>query len=139
MITHVEIKDFRSFGVTPGSRPGSFDLKPFTVIVGDNSAGKSNIVRALLFATTPDIESVTRYDFFGDIVTHLPEIQWNVVAHAIHLGGLPGVRVEDIGRPAACVGQGELGQGDGVQDGGLDVLGPAARQRKVRRRWVGQG
>ena len=64
MITHAVIQDFRSFGVTSGSKPQEFDLHPLTILVGDNSAGKSNILRALSFATSPSIGDIKRSDFF---------------------------------------------------------------------------
>ena len=64
MITDVSIKNFRSFGVTEGSRPTKFSLSNLTIIVGDNSAGKSNILRALRFATDPSVAGMRRSDFF---------------------------------------------------------------------------
>jgi predicted ATPase len=63
MITHITISNYRSFVVTAGSRAHEFDLSPLTIIVGDNSAGKSNILRAISFATTPYVTKVKRTDF----------------------------------------------------------------------------
>ena len=64
MITHVRIKNFRSFGVTDGSKNQEFDFGKFSLIVGDNSSGKSNILRALRCATNPSVDDVERHDFF---------------------------------------------------------------------------
>jgi predicted ATPase len=64
MITRLRIKNYRSFGALKNNRDHDISLAPFTVIVGDNSSGKSNIIRAIEFATTPDVVGVTRWDFF---------------------------------------------------------------------------
>ena len=41
MITHMEIEGFRSF------RDAAFDLSPFTVLVGPNGSGKTNLLEAV--------------------------------------------------------------------------------------------
>jgi DNA repair exonuclease SbcCD ATPase subunit len=64
MITKLTIKNYRSFGVNAGGLPQTIELKPLTFIVGDNSSGKSNILRALEFATTPSVAGMSRTDFF---------------------------------------------------------------------------
>ncbi len=43
MITRIEIDGFKSF------QDFSLDLRPFTVVIGTNAGGKSNLVEALLF------------------------------------------------------------------------------------------
>ena len=42
-IKHVTIKNFRNFGETPFE----IDLKPFTLILGENNIGKTNLINAL--------------------------------------------------------------------------------------------
>ena len=64
MFKKLRITNFRSFGVNPGGKAQDFELAPLTIIVGDNSSGKSNIIRALSLATDPNYESIKREDFF---------------------------------------------------------------------------
>jgi len=67
MFKSISIKNYRSFGVSQGASSAKINLGPLTVIVGANSSGKSNIIRAIQYATDPSIESVARSDFFISI------------------------------------------------------------------------
>ena len=42
-IKHVKIKNYRNFG----DPPFEMDLKPFTVVLGENNVGKTNLLNAL--------------------------------------------------------------------------------------------
>lgn len=64
MIRKLIIKNYRSFGVTSGSKVHEIEFSPLTILVGDNSSGKSNLLRALKFATTPELGRLSRTDFF---------------------------------------------------------------------------
>ena len=64
MYKKLSISNFRSFGVNQGGKPQVVEFSPLTIIVGDNSAGKSNIIRALMMATDPYCNYLKREDFF---------------------------------------------------------------------------
>lgn len=64
MFTTLSIKNYRSFGINPTALAQQIKLGPMTVVVGTNSSGKSNILRALSFATDPTIATLTRSDFY---------------------------------------------------------------------------
>jgi predicted ATP-dependent endonuclease of OLD family len=60
MLESIEIKGFRSFSQESSQK---IDLQPFTIIVGENDTGKSNLLKAIWFALDPSTDSVTREDF----------------------------------------------------------------------------
>jgi len=60
MLKLIEIKGFRSFSQESFQR---IDIQPFTVIVGENDTGKSNILKAIQFALDPSFENITKEDF----------------------------------------------------------------------------
>jgi hypothetical protein len=55
----------------------------------------------------------------------LPE-QGDFLSGAIQLRFQPHPRIDAVGRPTAGMGQCELGQGDGLEHGGLDRVFPKA-------------
>lgn len=60
MLKSIEIKGFRSFSQESSQR---IEMSPFTIIVGENDTGKSNILRAIQFALDPLVDNITREDF----------------------------------------------------------------------------
>ena len=64
--------------------------------------------------------------------------QLGIVLELIVVSRQANAGVDAVGSPAASRRDGVVGQGDDVQDGGFDVLGPSGRQRNVWQKWVGQ-
>src|SRR3990172_5311769 len=60
MLNLIEIKGFRSFSQESFQR---IELRPFTVIVGENDTGKSNILKAVQFVLDPSTEKIAKEDF----------------------------------------------------------------------------
>jgi len=60
MLKKIEIKGFRSFSQESFQE---IDIYPFTVIVGENDTGKSNILKAIEFVLNPKTNNVVREDF----------------------------------------------------------------------------
>lgn len=60
MLTRLKIKGFRSFSQESYQE---INLSQLTVIVGENNAGKSNILKAIKFALDPREDVITREDF----------------------------------------------------------------------------
>jgi putative ATP-dependent endonuclease of OLD family len=60
MLEQVEIKGFRSFSQESFQ---AIRLHAFTVIVGENDTGKSNILKAIKMALDPSTNSISREDF----------------------------------------------------------------------------
>lgn len=60
MLQAIEIKGFRSFSQESFQK---IDLCPFTIIVGENDTGKSNLLRAIDFALNSNVTEVEREDF----------------------------------------------------------------------------
>lgn len=60
MLNLIEIKGFRSFSQESFQR---IELRPFTVIVGENDTGKSNILKAIQFALDPSTNNIVKEDF----------------------------------------------------------------------------
>jgi len=60
----IRIKNFRSFGIFPNTKE-FLEIGDFTVIVGKNDAGKSNLLRAIkiLLNDEKEREKVTINDF----------------------------------------------------------------------------
>jgi hypothetical protein len=61
-----------------------------------------------------------------------------VLLESVVVGCQSDAGIDAVGRPAASVNDGIVGQGDDVQDGGSDVSGPSGGQRDVWQRLVGQ-
>ena len=53
-ISKLKIKNFRKFG----DPPFMMDLKPFTLIIGENNIGKTNLLAALSLLFSQDRKSV---------------------------------------------------------------------------------
>ena len=51
----------------------------------------------------------------------------DLLLESVVLGGLPGARVQGVGRPGPGRHDSVLGQGDDVQHGGFDVIVPSRR------------
>ena len=64
MFKSISIKNYRSFGLNPASSAQQIRLGAMTVVVGTNSSGKSNIIRALSFATDPSVDTLSRSEFY---------------------------------------------------------------------------
>lgn len=60
MLKLIEIKGFRSFSQESFQK---IEMSPFTVIVGENDTGKSNILKAIQFALDPSTDYITKEDF----------------------------------------------------------------------------
>ena len=60
MLNLIEIKGFRSFSQESFQQ---IKLRPFTVIVGENDTGKSNILKAIQFALAPSTDNIVEEDF----------------------------------------------------------------------------
>jgi predicted ATP-dependent endonuclease of OLD family len=60
MLEKIEIKGFRSFSQESYQK---VELQHFTVIVGENDTGKSNLLKAIQFALNPENDNITREDF----------------------------------------------------------------------------
>ena len=60
MLKLLEIRGFRSFSQESFQK---IEMQPFTVIVGENDTGKSNVLKAVQFALDPSAENITKEDF----------------------------------------------------------------------------
>jgi hypothetical protein len=64
--------------------------------------------------------------------------QLDLLLELVVLGRQADACVDAVGSPAAGRHDSEVGQGDDVENGRLDVLGPSGRQRDVWQLMVGQ-
>jgi len=71
IISNIEIKNFKSFG----PEGVSFALNPISAIVGENNAGKSNILLALDIFHNFSVKKITRNSFHGRDVSKPIEIK----------------------------------------------------------------
>ena len=60
MLESIEIKGFRSFSQESIQK---IKLQPFTVIVGENDTGKSNLLKAIAFVLDNDNSIIVKEDF----------------------------------------------------------------------------
>lgn len=60
MLESIEVRGFRSFSQESSQK---INLKTFTVIVGENDSGKSNLLKAIQFALDSKVANMVREDF----------------------------------------------------------------------------
>ena len=98
-IKNLIIQNYRNFGSTP--EPFKVELKPFTLIIGENNIGKTNLLNAIGLIFSQEITIFKKRfleidDFNYDIIKNLKENVANRSIADLNLIELPIVKIEVV-------------------------------------------
>lgn len=65
-VSNIRIKNFRNFG----DPPFVMDLRPFTLVIGENNIGKTNLLTALSLLFSPEISVMQRRNLEVDDINY---------------------------------------------------------------------